>query len=208
MFLSRIALNPDERNTMFALHSSNIFHGALESCFPGERKRRLWRLDRLNGALYILILSDEDPNLSPFCKQFGLAENAWETKDYDLLLKRLATGTLWRFRLTANSRKRGISNQDGVTGKIYAHVTTKHQKEWLLERAEKHGFQISEDSFDVVESQWKQFHKKAEHKITIFSVTYEGILKITDVDLFRKALTEGIGHAKAYGMGLLTVTRL
>ena len=208
MFLSRIPLNTDKKETMRALYSSNIFHGALDSCFQGERTRKLWRLDRLNGRLYLLILSNEDPDMSPFCKQFGLAENAWETKDYDLLLNRLTAGSLWRFRLTANPTKTTMTHQSGIHGKIHAHITTEFQRKWLLERAEKHGFQISEDGFDIVENKWKQFNKRGERKITILAVSYEGILKITNLDLFREALTSGLGRAKAYGMGLLTVTHL
>ncbi len=41
--------------------------------------------------------------------------------------------------------------------------------------------------------------------VTLTTVTYDGILQITDADAFRRALTNGIGHAKAYGCGLLTL---
>ena len=54
-----------------------------------------------------------------------------------------------------------------------------------------------------------QFTKKeAGNRISFISVTYEGILTVTDKELFVKALTEGIGREKAYGMGMLTVMRL
>ena len=36
-------------------------------------------------------------------------------------------------------------------------------------------------------------------------VTFEGMLKVTDAELFRKTLREGIGKEKAYGCGLMTV---
>ncbi|MBQ7267983.1 MAG: type I-E CRISPR-associated protein Cas6/Cse3/CasE [Synergistaceae bacterium] len=207
MFLSRIPLDVDKRETRLALNSPNIFHGSLEFCFPGERKRKLWRIDRLNGILYLLVLSDESPDLSTFCKRFGLAENAWETKDYDVLLKRLENGSLWRFRLTANPTK-SAAQQDRTRGTVYAHITTEFQRKWLLDRADKHGFQISEDGFDVVESKWEKFEKSKGCKVTILSVTYEGILKITDVSSFSEVLLNGMGRGKAYGMGLLTVVHL
>ena len=41
----------------------------------------------------------------------------------------------------------------------------------------------------------------------ILSVTYEGTLEVTDVERFKKALTEGIGRGKAYGMGMMTIVR-
>ena len=38
--------------------------------------------------------------------------------------------------------------------------------------------------------------------------TYEGILTVTDAEAFRNALVKGIGREKAFGMGMLTVTRV
>ncbi|NYA64868.1 type I-E CRISPR-associated protein Cas6/Cse3/CasE, partial [Lactobacillus salivarius] len=41
--------------------------------------------------------------------------------------------------------------------------------------------------------------------IKLSRVSFEGLLEITDVDLFRKVLIDGIGKEKAFGMGLMTV---
>lgn len=56
MYLSRAELDPTRRSTMIALTSPQKFHGAVENSFSGERRRRLWRLDSLNGKLYLLLL--------------------------------------------------------------------------------------------------------------------------------------------------------
>ena len=61
MYLSRAELDPTRRSTMIALTSPQKFHGAVENSFSGERRRRLWRLDSLNGKLYLLLLSEELP---------------------------------------------------------------------------------------------------------------------------------------------------
>jgi CRISPR system Cascade subunit CasE len=37
---------------------------------------------------------------------------------------------------------------------------------------------------------------------------FEGVLQISDESLFKAALTNGIGRAKAYGCGLLTLANL
>ena len=42
-------------------------------------------------------------------------------------------------------------------------------------------------------------------EIRVFSVLYDGILTVADADKFRAALQDGIGHAKAMGLGLLSV---
>jgi CRISPR system Cascade subunit CasE len=41
--------------------------------------------------------------------------------------------------------------------------------------------------------------------IRLSKATYEGILRVTDKDLFYHTLTDGIGKKKAYGFGLMTV---
>ena len=207
MYLSRIRLSLTERATMKALADLKFFHEALENCFPGDRPRTMWRIDRLKSNLYVLVLSEEKADFSPFCKKFSSSENDWETKDYEPLLSRLKNGSIWRFRLSANPTYY-VKAKEPITlrGKISAHTTPEHQKEWLIKQSQKCGFQLATDGFDVTENKWFRFRKSGGNLVIILSVTYEGLLVITDVELFRKTLVNGIGRGKAYGMGLLTVT--
>ena len=207
MYLSRVQLAMDNRNTMLALADSNHFHGALESCFSYTESRKLWRIDNVNGTMYLLVLSQEEPNLSPFCKQFSPSQDSWETKDYTPLLENLKADTIWRFRLTSNPTISHRTDKD-KRGKVLAHITTEYQRKWLIERSEKNGFQLFENDFNVTGNKWQRFIKKDGRYVTFLSVTYEGLLNIKDVDLFRKVLTEGLGRGKAYGMGLMTVMRV
>lgn len=244
MYLSRLELDLTKRDTMRALASPALFHGAIEDAFPckrsapapsgladgdgqmslfdtfggvsasfaPERERKLWRVDALRGKTYLLLLSRERPDLSEAARQFGTGKS-WETKNYNPFLDGIRDGEILRFRLTANPTVSRSSprNADGekARGSVYAHITAEHQRLWLLQKAERRGFRLKEDSFDVTESRWRTFRKGTERKqrVTLLSVTYEGTLKVTDTDAFREALTEGIGRGKAYGMGLLTVMR-
>ena len=52
------------------------------------------------------------------------------------------------------------------------------------------------------------FNKRNERMVRAFAVTYEGILKVNDVEKFKEILTEGLGREKAYGMGLMTIMRV
>ena len=61
MYLSRVELDLTRRSTMEALAAPQKLHGAVESAFAGERRRRLWRLDRLGERLYLLLLSEDAP---------------------------------------------------------------------------------------------------------------------------------------------------
>lgn len=205
MYLSRIPLDTMKRNTLKALNSPSIFHGAIESSFSGERQRRLWRLDSLNNQLYILVLSDEKPDFSSLLEQFGAADGEVETRDYDQLLERVTNGSRWRFKLTANPTK-SVSVK-GKRGTLEAITLTHLQREWLEKRAEGLGFSLNKDSFDVTQSRWVRFYKKGERTVSILSVSFEGVLEVTDAEVFKRTLSEGVGRAKAYGMGLLTIMR-
>jgi CRISPR system Cascade subunit CasE len=184
-------------------------HAAVEDCFHGERgveRRSIWRVDALRGSLYLLLLSREATDFTHMTEQFGELSRKGEILDYDAFLKRVDSGQTWRFRLRANpahSEKTG----DGNRGKVYAHVTTGQQRQWLLSRAEKNGFSITDGGFDVVESEQIKFRRDGKI-VTLGTATFEGVLTILDEALSRAALINGIGRAKAYGCGLLTLARL
>lgn len=137
MYLSRVELDPIRRSTMTALATPQKFHGAVESAFSGERRRRLWRLDRLGEKLYLLLLSEEMPDLSGVVEQFGTGA-APESRNYDPLLARITPGSRWQFRLAANPTKSCKDAQKpAARGTVAAHCTTQYQKQWLLDRAGK-----------------------------------------------------------------------
>jgi len=49
MYLSRVAIDVKRYESMKALYNLEILHGMIESSFEGERKRNLWRVDRMGG---------------------------------------------------------------------------------------------------------------------------------------------------------------
>ena len=124
------------------------------------------------------------------------------------LLQRVEPGSCWQFRLTANPTKSCKAPQNpAARGTVAAHCTTQYQKQWLLERAAKHGFALREEEFTVTRVQWQHFAKHGTRPVTLLAVTYEGILQVTDAEQFRALLCQGMGRGKAYGLGLMTVMR-
>ncbi len=226
MYLTRMEIDMRRKKTMIAFANRQLFHGAVESAFEGERKRRLWRIDRLGDKCYLLIVSEDKPDLRSAFEQYGPYQRDayWETRKYDTLLDCIENGSIWQFRLTANptvssSKNKNKDANTGVRGSqaddskskrgdVYAHNVERYQREWLLKRAEKNGFYIEDEKFAIVQSQWMQFNKpKERNRVSFISVTYEGYLTVTDKEAFVKTLVEGIGREKAYGMGMLTVMR-
>lgn len=217
MYMSRVALDLTKRATMLALQNPAMFHGAVERSFEPRAERSLWRIDELGGQRYLLLLSQEPPELSALAEQFG-TQAAPETRDYAPLLARIAPGSRWQFRLHANPTY--SSGGDGKRGKVHACTLVqmpesarpgtpepKTQTGWLMRQAQAHGFSVREDEFGVKKIQWYAFGKENGAQVKLLGVTYEGILTVTDADSFREALVSGIGRGKAYGMGLLTVMR-
>ena len=91
-----------------------------------------------------------------------------------------------------------------------AHVTVEQQRNWLVERSLRLGFELpgSDGSrcFDVVSRDCLRFRRE-NGNVTLNTATFEGILTVKDADVFRNTLICGIGRAKAYGCGLMTVIR-
>ncbi len=209
MYMSRIQLNPERRETMKALAEPNLFHGAVERSLVNGRERTLWRIDRLGGKWYMLMISRSEPDLSAFAAQFGYPDERakWETRPYDPYLNRITQSSCWRFRLTANPVRH--EHIEGGRGRVHAHVTVDQQKAWLLKQSMRCGFTLSEEQFTVTETQWLRFRKQGnEHTVSIKAVSFEGILTVTDPEVFRNTLSDGIGRGKAYGMGMMTVIPL
>jgi CRISPR system Cascade subunit CasE len=203
MYLSRIEINSRLQATKKALSSPQIIHATVKACFPSGSKNVLWRIDRLQHTTYLLISSHEAPDFRHVIEQFGwpTAKQKGEVHLYDNFLDKLADGQKWRFRLSANPTR-----TDPKTKKVYAHVSLAQQKDWLLKRASKNGFALQANEFDIFNRSHLKFRHRSEF-ITLSVCEFEGWLKITDVKLFRQLLVTGLGRAKAYGYGLLTIMK-
>lgn len=215
MYLSRVLLDEHRRETVRALASPQVLHAAVEASFDNRelQQRLLWRIDRVGGRWYLLLQSSVQPNLSLLVQQFGRmqVDNAGETRDYGPLLHRLANDQRWQFRLRANPVRSSGSEVDGSgRGKVFAHVTMEQQTRWLLVRAESLGFVLAPDEFCVIHSDWNKFYKGSggRNQVVLRTATFEGTLRIADVERFRQSLICGVGRAKAYGCGLMTIMRL
>ncbi|MFF2026720.1 type I-E CRISPR-associated protein Cas6/Cse3/CasE [Streptomyces sp. NPDC058171] len=122
----------------------------------------------------------------------------------------------------------GTAAERGVRGIRMPHRTTHQQLHWLYDRATRHGFTIpttnepttpptlglgqpgtpapavSLTSRDIL-----RFNRHRNGpRVTLSTATYQGRLRVTDPDALRHTLLHGIGPAKAYGQGLLTLAPL
>ena len=210
MYLSQVEIDVLNRRKIKDLTHLGAYHNWVEMSFPDEvgqeiRTRKLWRIDRIRDHLYLLIVSEDKPDLGAM-EKYGVPGSA-ETKCYDKFLGSISEGRLYRFRVTLNP-VRAVSQGEGKRGRIMPEITAEQQLAFLESRAERLGFKLMPEEYQIVERSWEPFRKKGQRMMRLSKATYEGILKVTDEELFYNTLTKGIGKKKAYGFGLMTVIPL
>jgi CRISPR system Cascade subunit CasE len=217
MFLTRFQINPARRGARKLLSSPQAMHAAVRAAFaepegyerPGARA--LWRLDTpAIATTYLYLVSPGRPDLTHLVEQAGWPTTAtWDTREYGPLLATLQPGQRWAFRLTANPVHSGRKTPESKETQRFGCLREAEQEQWLLRRAERCGFTVAtqRDGRPNVRLHHRQAQsfKRGAQSVTLTTATYDGILDVTDGDAFRAALVSGIGHAKAYGCGLLTI---
>ena len=220
MYLSRFQLNTARRGARALLASPQRMHAAVLSSFPtdhcdstaGTTGRVLWRVDHHPHQVLLYLVSPTRPDLTHLVEQAGWpATHTWESRTYTPLLERLAVNDRWAFRLAANPvhNRRGT---DGARGRRSAHVTTAHQTAWFHRQAEHAGFRIppgvhGEPDLAVQRREVTTFTRQGQ-QVTLTTAVFEGQLEILDPQALRDRMVGGIGPAKGYGCGLLTLAPL
>lgn len=213
MFLTRFQFNPRRRGAQKLISSPHALHAAVQSGFPDpqptEAGRVLWRLDIDDPQALLYVASPQQPDFTHLAEQAGWPSLVtWESRSYSPLLERLTAGQRWRFRLTANPVHGVRAEGQRGRGKPVGHVTVAQQEKWLRDRQQAAGFEIVGDdrasTLNVVGRRMLRFQRKGVD-VTLSLATYEGVLVVGDQDRFRHTLTHGLGRAKGYGCGLLTL---
>lgn len=226
--LTRISINPARRNGRKLLTNPQAMHAAVRASFPPDiaedGARVLWRVDTQDHESVLYIVGPEKPTGAVIVEQAGWESRPAQTADYGRFLDSLMKGQRWHFEIVANPT---YSEPNGKRGKVKAHVSARHQLDWLYKHAPKAGFalapRIDDSCTDEERSRWAVsdapmvmerwtdvFGKGNEsrgsrNQVRIAKARFSGTLEITDADAIRHSLTHGIGRARAYGCGLLTL---
>lgn len=215
MYLSRFEINSARRGAYKLLSSPQAMHAAVLAGFPhgstgAGAGRVLWRVDQSDTQALLYIVSPGRPDLTHLVEQAGWpSTTGWDTRDYDGVLESLSAGQSWAFRLRANPTKSVRLPDKPQRSQRVGHVTVKQQEQWLLDRAERCGFAVSSAENDglrlaIVGRRVASFDRQGR-TVTLSTATYDGQLDVVDPAALRAALVNGIGPAKGYGCGLLTL---
>lgn len=221
MFLSRLVLAPRSLDVLRDIGSPQDLHRTLMRGFPqhdGDGARAAF------GVLYRAEVASAERDPRELLVQSGVAPTwaalpdgylaaAPQTKPIGYVLDAVELNRVFAFRLVANPTRKSSQVPDGEAppkhSRRHALGTDEERLAWLVRRGEQHGFRIAPDavpsavSLNVLPPLGDGGRGRAA--IRVQPVLYEGRLEVTDADRFREALRAGIGPAKAYGCGLLSL---
>lgn len=213
--LTVMHLNIRNRLVRQDLSDTQRLHARVQQLFPiaATTARTLYRVDGTGDQPALLIQSIAVPQLTVLPAEYTVAAPRIR-EDLEPAFEGLANGMRLRFALRANVTKRLATQQTGP-GKRIPLTDPTQQVEWLLRKAQTHGFVVEHDPYAVdgyaltLTSEPQQLgsrtHNAEKHALTHAIVRYQGTCTITDAAAFKAALYNGIGPAKAYGCGLLTI---
>lgn len=211
MFLSRMEFNPQRRGAHKLLGSPQAMHAAVMSSFAheaehGSDSRVLWRVDAEGARTLLYVVSQVQPCFRHLQEQAGWTTTVtWASRPYGRLLDRLAQGQIYAFRLTANPG-RVVTASNGRKRRV-GFFRESDQVAWLMGKARVMGVDfgaVDAPGFAVKQARRRDFNRQGQ-TVTIMQVTFEGSLTVLDPECLRRILINGVGPAKAYGCGLLTV---
>ncbi|WP_174250584.1 type I-E CRISPR-associated protein Cas6/Cse3/CasE [Streptomyces globosus] len=160
-YLSRIRINPLRAESRRLLASPRAMHAAVQGGLPGlpDQARTLWRLDPDNPHRpHLFVLTTDKPDWTHLVETAGWpgAEGEhYAIRDYTPLLRQLAAGRSFAFRLTANpvqnttsptkpteQQQQRIDTGERRRGFRLGHRTATAQLNWFLTRTTRWGFDI------------------------------------------------------------------
>lgn len=161
----------------------------------------LWVLDRRRGAFQITVLSDRPPHRTIEAVA-GASVRTTEFKESFLDQDDYAFRTVINpVRAIKTVGQRGSA----VRGRICPVKGREEIGNWFMNLAERCGFNINPDSFEIGQVSVDEFKGKAGNRITIQKAAVSGICHVEDRERFKKAVLGGIGRGRAFGCGLLRV---
>jgi len=117
----------------------------------------------------------------------------------------LAANPVFRVRAASVDRRGNSFDEKWVGKRIPVPSNDESLRNWLERRAARAGFALKEVS--LIQGGYVYANKTREaaagHRLR--SVRYEGVLEVTEPDKFRAVFAAGIGPAKAFGFGLLSI---
>jgi len=229
LYLSRILLDSRDRRMWRVLQSPYRMHATIMKAFPGQKPHFagvLFRTEKAqnNIMIPILVQSRVRPKWNYLIEQYRSAVQLRPVKDISDL--KFTKGQELIFYLRANpvvtkkDNKGRLNNKGKIKTCRLPILIESHQLEWIrkkglcVRRDKQDGTSVS-GGFNILqclsinEPAWVHNKQGQKESIKIQTVIFQGILQVTDPDAFlQNTVIRGIGPAKAFGCGLLSLARI
>lgn len=226
MFLSKLRLNPLSRDVqrdlsdVVALHRS-VMRGFsdVDDASPRSHHGVLHRLelDVQTGRVTLIVQSRSEPSWSGLPERYLVADGhpSAEVTGLTNWLGALEPGMSLRFRLRANPTRRvrasGEGHRSGPRVELRGDVA---RLAWLQRHATRSGFRLpmrGDDPearvFEEPKLYGWQIREGTRRRVVVAPCLFEGLVVVEDPGALREVVCRGIGSAKAYGMGLLSLAK-
>lgn len=209
IYLSCIELDLKQSAARRWLDNPYRIHQRLLTAWPdGAAGRVLYRIEVEREPARILVQSPAEADWEKCFAGLPILCGTPRQKRMELVV---APGQRLRFFLRANPTVRRLrfdekdtSPRDRMTGQRVALLREEEQLEWLQRKAEAAGFAIlTADARDRGEQ--VSYRPSSRSRLTHQSVDFEGRLQVTDSRRLLDAVVMGIGSAKGFGFGLLSL---
>lgn len=208
VYLSLLEIDSRSRTGRTWLGNPYRVHQRLLMAFPGaEPGRVLFRIEDEWAPPRIIVQSEAEAEWDAAFGGFAVLASPIQQK---ALSMDVAAGDVLRYRLRANPTKRLSAGCPGkkVDGPRVGLFKEEDQRAWMERKASSAGFKLL--SVDVRPLSTIVSHKnpaKDRTRQSHLAVQFDGLLRVLDPHGLEKAVRSGIGSAKAYGFGLLSLAR-
>lgn len=209
LYLSWLPLNTRHPEVVQDLHDVQQMHQRTLTGFGDilglglgrEAHGVLWRTDTNAAGTVLIVQSATTPDWTRLPVDYCTA--APRVRDISALRRALRPGHTLRYRIAANATHT-------KRPKNGTRIPLRHRDEqlhWLHTAARTNGFRLTSTPDIHIPAPLTGTRLKGKTKVslTIQPVRYDGTLAITDPGQFWHALTTGLGPAKAYGCGMLSL---
>jgi CRISPR system Cascade subunit CasE len=208
MYLSRLMLNLRNRQVRMDLARPYEMHRTILQAFPDDLakgvERVLYRVetDPRTGMPTLLVQSKLAPNWAQLPVGYLFAGQEQANPQVKEITLNFQAGQLLAFRLLANPTKRLSKSlpKGREESKRVGLYKPEEQLEWLACKGEAHGFKV----VSAVPNRQPEV-KDRQHLLTFLGVQFDGLLTVTAPEQLAETVINGIGSAKAFGCGLLSL---
>lgn len=227
MYLSQLILNPRSRRVISELADPYQMHRTLSRAFTQElsdedgkaalvKSRPLYRVDETPGGKVLLLVQSQLEPQWNFLDGSGYLLTDAQCKKF---APQVQSGQMLAFRLRANPTKSDPHQraEKRNRGKRVGLFTDAQRRDWLLKQAERYGFDVpivgktpdgqTVYDFRLTDEKATRANPKSGNQALFSAAMFEGRLVVRDKSTFIQALENGIGPAKAFGFGLLSLRR-